>query len=220
MNKFEITFLLIFVSPIFLSLAKDTKNSEKVFFEDKKSWDLSLYYGIYSETDLLPILLRQDTNYKKSYIYAVSLSKPLDYKWRFLNFEFESNLVKHDGIMKHWEWNNFYIAKINEVFALPLSFSLGEGLSIASQNPKLENKDVFFNPLTLEFQRDSIQSRNILNYVMVEMEVGKRDWDLPRMFLRIHHRSGVFGFYCPPDPACGSNFVSYGIRYPLDKLIP
>ncbi|NCN10347.1 MAG: hypothetical protein GW938_10930 [Leptospira sp.] len=220
MIKLGKLFLIIILFPIYVLKSEESHVSDKKFFDNKNSWEISLYYGLYSETDLLPILLRQDTNYRQSYIYTLAFSRPLDYKWRFLDFEFESNLAKHDGLMHHWEWNNFYIAKISEVFQLPLSFSVGEGISLASQNPKLENKDVFFNPLTLEFQRDRIESRNLLNYVMVEMEVGKRDWDFPRVFLRIHHRSGVFGFFCPPDPACGSNFVSYGIRYPLDKLIP
>jgi hypothetical protein len=197
-----------------------SKNKKDFFFKSSSSWDVSLYYGLFTETDLLPIVLRQDTNYKQSYIYSASLSRPIDYKLRFLDLGFEANLTKHDGLMHHWETNIFYTAKLSEIFNSPISISIGEGMSFASENPKLENKDIGINFYNLTIQKDPIQSSSLLNYAMVEIEFGKMSWEYPRIFLRIHHRSGVFGLYCPPDPACGSNFVSYGMRYPLDKILP
>ncbi len=217
----KIIFLYIFFSiSIFPKEVLESRNKKDFFFKPASSWDLSLYYGLFSETDLLPIVLRQDTNYKQSYIYSASLSRPIDYKLRFLDLGFEANLTKHDGIMHHWETNFFYTAKLSEIFNLPVSFSVGEGMSIASENPKLENKDIGINFFNLTIQKDPIQSSSVLNFVMVEMEFGKMSWEYPRIFMRIHHRSGVFGLYCPPDPACGSNFVSYGLRYPLEKILP
>jgi hypothetical protein len=190
------------------------------FYKKDTSWDLSFYGGKYTETDLLPIIFRQNTRYKDSNIYVLSLSKELDYRFRFFNFEVEGNIAKHDGIMNHWEMNALYIARINNLFTLPMSFAIGEGISLASENPKLENKQKGFNWDNFTFQTRTVQSRNILNFVMVELEFGKKESDWPRIFFRVHHRSGVFGFYCPPDPACGSNFITYGIRYPLNKIIP
>ncbi|MCC5813398.1 MAG: hypothetical protein JJT78_01460 [Leptospira sp.] len=190
------------------------------FYKNDTSWDISFYGGKYTETDLLPIILRQNTRYQDSNIYVFALSKELDYRFRFFNFEVEGNIAKHDGIMNHWELNALYIARINNLFTLPMSFAIGEGVSLASENPKLENKRKGFDWENFTFQTRTVQSRNILNFVMVELEFGKKESDWPRIFFRVHHRSGVFGLYCPPDPACGSNFITYGIRYPLNKIIP
>ena len=95
-----------------------------------------------------------------------------------------------------------------------MSFAFGEGVSLTSQNPTMENKRKGFYLDTGLFQFQAIESRNFLNYVMVELDY--RVWDTsynPRIFVRIHHRSGVFGLLCPPDPACGSNFISYGVKF-------
>lgn len=223
MNKYISFFgcLCFFLTPNFgikQIYAEELKSS--YFYNMDSSWDLSFYGGKYTETDLLPILFRQNSRYKDSSIYVLALSKELDYKFRFFNFEVEGNVAKHSGIMNHWELNALYIARLNQLFSLPMSFAIGEGFSLASENPKLENKRKGFDLENFTIQTKNIQSRNILNFVMVEFEFGKKESDWPRIFLRVHHRSGVFGFYCPPDPACGSNFITYGIRYPLNKIIP
>ncbi|MCZ8343130.1 MAG: hypothetical protein O9301_08875 [Leptospira sp.] len=179
----------------------------------KEKWNLVLYGGIFTETDLLPIVLRQKTEYRESYIGTVGFNRPLDYKIRFIDFELEGNLTKHFGEMRHWEFNLFYVAKINRIQGSPFSFSLGEGLSQASENPKLENKAKGF--YLDGYQSKSIESRATLNYLMVEFSSYLPFERKTEIFLRIHHRSGIFGLYCPPDPNCGSNFVSYGIRTAL-----
>ena len=180
---------------------------------DKKKINLLVYGGKYTSTDLLPILLRQKTDYKDSTIGVIGINYPLGYKVRFLDFESEALVGKHFGIMNHWEADGLMIARISNLFGLPMSFAFGEGLSITSQNPILENQKKGFNLKNGLLERQGIESRNILNYLMVELDY--RIWNdpsNPRIFMRIHHRSGVFGFYCPPDPACGSNFISYGFK--------
>lgn len=179
----------------------------------KEKWNFVLYGGIFTETDLLPIVLRQKTDYRDSYIGTVGFNRPLDYKIRFIDFEVEGNVTKHFGEMRHWELNLFYIAKINRIQGSPLSLSLGEGLSQASENPRLENKAKGF--YLDGYQSKSIESRATLNYLMVEVSSYLPFERKTEIFLRIHHRSGIFGLYCPPDPNCGSNFVSYGIRTAL-----
>lgn len=177
-------------------------------------YNLLFYGGKYTETDLLPILFSQKTDYRDSFIGVVGINYPLSYKIRFLDFEVEALFVKHFGIMNHWESDILTLARISNLFYLPISFAFGEGISISSQNPALENKRKGFYFDTGLFQFKGIESRNLLNYVMVELDY--RVWDTsynPRVFLRIHHRSGVFGLFCPPDPACGSNFISYGIKF-------
>ncbi|MDX1957178.1 MAG: hypothetical protein SFU98_01325 [Leptospiraceae bacterium] len=177
----------------------------------KPKFTIFLYGGQYTETDLLPILFRQKTDYKDSFIATAGLSYPTGYRIRFINFETEGNLTKHSGIMNHWELNGLYVARINNLFSLPINFGFGEGLSLASEIPRLENKSKGIDRNGF-YQRDSIESRNVLNYVMVELEYKINTTYDPRVFIRVHHRSGVFGLLCPPDPACGSNFITYGVK--------
>jgi hypothetical protein len=196
--------------------------------------DIFAYGGKYSETDLAPIVFRQDTLYRDSHIAVVGVNNPLGTKLRFAYFETETNLVKHFGIMNHFEINTLLIARKPFLFGLPISVAFGEGFSYASENPKLENrekgfrilgqdynffagayllKQLNFYPIDTQIQLDTIKSNRLLNFIMVEMDYGFPSFqNFPRVFIRIHHRSGVFGLYCPPDPACGSNFVSYGVK--------
>ncbi|HMV43642.1 MAG TPA: hypothetical protein PK079_01335 [Leptospiraceae bacterium] len=199
----KITFILIlFLFPIF---------AEPI--QEKKKINLIVYVGKYTSTDLLPILFRQKTDYRESYIGVLGINYPMNYRVRFFEIESEALVGKHFGIMNHWEADGLMIARVSNLFGLPMSFAFGEGLSIGSQNPILENQSKGFNLKNGQIERQSIESRNILNYLMVELDY--RIWDLPsnpRIFMRVHHRSGIFGFYCPPDPACGSNFISYGFK--------
>ncbi|TGM30455.1 hypothetical protein EHQ82_01410 [Leptospira selangorensis] len=177
----------------------------------KENWSLVLYGGIFTTTDLIPIVFRQKTDYRESYIGTIGVSRPLDYRIRWFDFFWETNVTKHFGEMNHGETNAFYIVKINRVFDSPISFSLGEGMSLATENPKLENKAKGFY-FDSGIQRDAIQSRALLNYMMVEVSSYLPFERKTEIFIRVHHRSGIFGLYCPPDPNCGSNFVSYGFR--------
>nr|WP_232227809.1 hypothetical protein [Leptospira wolbachii] len=176
----------------------------------KENWNLVMYGGIFTTTDLIPIVFRQKTDYKESYIGSLGISRPLDYRIRWFDFLWEGNVTKHFGEMNHWELNGFYIVKIDRMYGSPISLSLGEGLSLASENPKLENKAKGYYLDGL--QKDAIESRALLNYMMVEISSYLPFERKTELFLRVHHRSGIFGLYCPPDPNCGSNFVSYGFR--------
>ncbi|TGN17080.1 hypothetical protein [Leptospira idonii] len=202
MNKVLFLLLLIFLSFSVSAISIPTEN-----------WSLVLYGGTYTQTDLLPIVLRQKTEYKNSYIGVIGFSRPLDYRIRFIEFEAEGNVVKHFGSMNHWETNLFYIAKISNLGGTPFAISIGEGLSLASENPKLENteKEIRWNG----YQSKAMESRNLLNFLMVEMSYRLPMERKTDIFLRVHHRSGIFGLYCPPDPNCGSNFISYGFRTSL-----
>ena len=200
---------------------------------------ITLYHGKYTETDLMAILFRQRTNYDNSYITVLGYSYPLGTNIRWVNFEVEGQVGFHSGAMKHVEVNGFLTARTPPLFGLPFTLALGDGLSLASRNPDFENKakGFYLDPIYLSFsdvymvqmqnpdfpiywfsmQLDKIESRHLLNYMMVEAE-----WRFvsvpfqPAVFMRVHHRSGVFGLYCPPDPACGSNYISYGVKFALE----
>ncbi|PJZ84401.1 hypothetical protein [Leptospira harrisiae] len=207
----RITFykLFVFLSFAFVSGVYPLRDLHSVSIP-KENWSMVLYGGIFTTTDLIPIVFRQKTDYKESYIGSLGISRPLDYRIRWFDFLWEGNVTKHFGEMNHWEVNGFYIVKIDRMYGSPFSLSLGEGLSLASENPKLENKAKGYYLDGL--QKDAIESRTLLNYMMVEFSSYLPFERKTELFLRVHHRSGVFGLYCPPDPNCGSNFVSYGFR--------
>ncbi len=211
-------FKLLFASfiSLFIAFYADSMYAEDL--HKAKSWNYFAYGGQFTATDLMPILFRQKTDYKDSYIAVFGANRETDFRIRFLQFETELNIVKHFGEMNHLEGNGLYSARVKNLFYLPMSFAFGEGLSIASENPRLENKSkgIYFENWQFLIQSKGIESRNVLNYIMVELDYGisKSFYD-SKIFMRIHHRSGVFGLLCPPDPACGSNFVSYGIKFTL-----
>lgn len=203
---------------------------------DDRRPDIVAFHGVYSETDLLPIVLRGRTEYRNSWITVLGWNQPLGTHLRSLEFEAEGQVGLHSGAMRHREANGLLVARL-PVAGGPVSLALGEGVSVASANPSLENRekgmrigensfDVYESYALMQqpgfpwalatVQANSTESRPVLNYIMVEAELrlNSAAWS-PGFFMRVHHRSGVFGLYCPPDPACGSNFVTYGVKLRL-----
>lgn len=172
--------------------------------------DVTFYRGQFTGTTLGNILLQADTDYKPSYILtgAVSSSAPLEFFG--LATEWEGQVVKHSGSQKHLEFNAVLMARIGnslDFSGLPISFAVGEGLSLASRNPDLENPRSFYG-----VDGESEYSRNFLNYLVFEVELGlPLDAYEPRAFIRLHHRSGIYGTFCPRT--CGSNYIAYGVKF-------
>ncbi len=182
-------------------------SASALFAGDAAPRGLSLYGGPYTETSLQSILFRAETDYRPSYIAVLAYSMPIDSGLRVVDLEAEGQVAKHLGMMQHMEVNGVFVARrsVGRYF----SFAVGEGLSYATRNPELENprKDIF----GLQYRE---HSRPFLNYLL--FEVAGRAPLMPEnmmLFLRIHHRSGAFGMYCPPT--CGSNFVTYGARFSI-----
>ncbi|MEQ9364709.1 MAG: hypothetical protein RIF32_10715 [Leptospirales bacterium] len=177
--------------------------------DPRDAWDISFYRGKYSRTNLGDIMLAGRTKYEPSFISVLSFARPLPYRlWR-ADLEGEGQLVRHTGVQKHLEFNGVVLARITEPFrGTPFSVGIGEGLSLATRNPDLENtrRSLFSPNLSTE------TSRKLLNYLVFELEMAvPLDYYEPRAFVRVHHRSGIFGTLCPS--ICGSNFVAYGMRF-------
>ena len=172
-------------------------------------WDVSLYHGTFTRTNLGAIMTRAATDYEPAYITVLALNRELDYRlWR-ADLEGEGQIVRHSGIQKHLEFNGVVLARITEPFrGTPFTVAFGEGLSLATRNPDLENsrRSVFEPDLRTE------TSRNLLNYLVFEVDMAlPLDAYRPRAFVRLHHRSGIFGTLCPS--ICGSNYVAYGVKF-------
>lgn len=182
--------------------------------DERDGWDVSFYRGQFSGTDLRQIILQADTDYKPSYIFTGAVSRPASLEFFGLSTEWEGQVVHHSGAQKHLEFNGLLMARLGnslDFSGIPVSFAVGEGLSLATRNPDVENPRSFYG-----VNGESEYSQNLLNYLVFEVEMGlPLDAYEPRAFIRIHHRSGIYGTFCPRT--CGSNYVAYGVKFsPFD----
>jgi len=115
--------------------------------------------------------------------------------------------------MKHGEVNGAVIGRVSEIFGGPLIFGFGEGLSLATENPIMENQKKWLDFKRNTFADYDIESRPLLNFLIIEFDYGLSSVARsPKLFVRIHHRSEIWGTFCPPNPPCGSNFLTYGFK--------
>jgi hypothetical protein len=167
---------------------------------------LSVYVGVFSPNRFIELIgLRQQTlrTDHSSGLVAVALARELGRTGEWLRWEIEGQLVQHWGVQRHQEVNVVLVARWlrfpwNHLVATSLAF--GQGLSYATRVPPLEPRA----------DPDEGESTRLLNYLLMELELGppKSPW---RGFARVHHRSGAFGVY--GGVRGGSNFVALGVRY-------
>ena len=169
-------------------------------FEDGDRFDILFYGGKFVDVTFTRIVSQQITDYRDSYIWVTALNYRLGKLLGPIDIETEAQIAKHTGLQDNWEANVLVIARLEVVLwgALSISMGFGDGFSLASEAPRLEREE---NPNSSVF----------LQYLLAEMVFGlpKIPWH-PRLMIRVHHRSGVFGLYC--EETCGSNFVTYGIK--------
>ncbi len=166
----------------------------------EKSFDLVVYQAQAVREIFVEIMSGHEHHYVDAHLTAVGLNYKLPAFIQRLTFETEGLIVKHDGMQNHWETDLMLVARLTFLKdTLPVSFAFGKGMSYAWKMP------------TIEGDEEDDTTNALLNFFIVEMDVGLPNisWN-PRLLLRIHHRSGVFGVYCPKT--CGSNFLSAGFK--------
>lgn len=177
----------------------------------KKRSSVVLYSGLFINSDFGPIILNGDIAYKNSYIAFGGYNYRMEPKIRSISFETETILGKHWGVMNHYEIAGMLIARSKRFNLIPITFAFGEGLSLANEAPILETKKRGYDRGVLNLVNIE-ETRPLLNFIMVEVDFKLPSEWFPKLFVRIHHRSGIWGTYCPPDPPCGSNFLTYGVK--------
>jgi len=167
-----------------------------------EQWFVSFYTGVYSNTALNEII-RLNTDFEHSNIYVLSLGKELGTIKDFIGYELEGQLAWHSGEQDNGELNCAFTLRWLPFFwdkYLDTSFAFGNGLSYATSDPELEIRE-----------GDENETSQLLYYILVELAFSlpqQPQWDL---FVRIHHRSSVFGAI--DNITTGSNFVGLGLRY-------
>lgn len=169
---------------------------------------LSAYVARHSPDRLIDIVGLQSADAGDSRLAAAARGYTFARRER-TRWELEGQLVRHTGLQHHWEANAMLALRWMDFpwdHYLDTRVAVGNGLSYASEVPPLEPGG--------ELDRDE-ESAHLLYYMMVEAE-----FTLPRetpwsAFVRVHHRSGIFGLFDDVDG--GSNFIGIGIRHYFDQ---
>jgi hypothetical protein len=164
---------------------------------------VSLYGAKNSPDRFLEILTRMSPEFRSSYLVALTGGYRIT-TWRWIRFEVEGQAVVHTGMQEHLEVNGVAIARwMNFPWDqwLDTRIAFGEGISYAFRKPHLEPR------------RDpgAATSKRLLNYLLAEIELVRPCLPQWSTFIRVHHRSGMFGMYGGVEG--GSNFIGAGIRY-------
>jgi hypothetical protein len=183
----------------------------------ERTWHATGYLGRWANTDILDVPERtisgnlgfRDANFAGvglSRVLVPSFAIPLpftDFAFRGNRIELEGQVLRHFGDQHHWEGTlalMFRTGQIPLLSGLSVNLAIGEGLSYASERPRLEGS----------FR---VEPTRFLNYLAFEAEFAHPS--LPGVYFvtRIHHRSGIFGVVAPRES--GSNFIGAGIRIDL-----
>ncbi len=204
-----------------------------------RNWFMTVYGGQMSDSDLLDIMAF-DSKFVDAYIAAVTAGKQL---WQY---DDKFSLEAEGQFVYHWDWefyckdpacgnpgwnwapgfsyrkpNRTEYQELNGVLIfrwlkfpwnrwIDTTFAVGDGISYATREPPIETD---YNAKSHGLDYDVSQW---LNYMLVELTLGMPALPQWRVFVRIHHRSGVFGLINGVDG--GSNAVGFGVRYDFNWL--
>ncbi len=169
----------------------------------QQGWAATLYSGPITSQTSSKIFGNAD--FGKGGIVALAGAKTLGNIWcKRLDFEYEAQAVQHFGDQKHFEINPIVIVARWRAFpwnnVLPTTLAIGDGLSIATEAPKLEVK-----------RRGHRKTSKVLNYVMAELTLSLPSCPQWALVARYHHRSGLFGTFHGVHDA--STAFAGGIKY-------
>ena len=164
-------------------------------------WFISLYGGMFSDNALLDIA-RLQTNFDNSSILVLSAGREIGRYRNKISLELEGQIAFHNGHQSHQEMNAVFIARWLQFpwdHLIDTSMAVGNGLSYATKEPPIEILD-----------SKNGKSSQWLYYLLIEIAFGLCAADKWDLFVRVHHRSGIYGLIHDVDS--GSNFIGCGLR--------
>lgn len=184
-----------------------------------RGWALALYRAAWVDTTLLDFpgeLVGGDLEFEETRLTALIASRPitevsvpvLGTRRRVdgVRLEFEAQAIRHDGLQDHWEVVAAVVVRSPEI-GLPtgttIDFALGNGLSYALSDPVHEEG---------RGGRRGVDTVRLQYNVSSELQLKHRSRPRLGLFMRVHHRSGVFGVFSPPRTT-GSNHFGVGVRF-------
>lgn len=167
---------------------------------DELKWAVTLYGGPLTK-DSTGAVFRFEAEYEDSYIGVGALSWKFAELTRHVWFEVEGQVGKHFGEQDHWELNALVIARWVTFpwnAYLVTSVAVGEGISYATELPKLEIKS-----------GAPEGNSQWLNYLLFEFTFALPTHPELALVARVHHRSGFYRALAPNS----INAVGLGIKY-------
>lgn len=177
--------------------------SASIHCSEPPDYYIAAYWAKNSPNRFMEIITQFSPELRNSYLVALTGGYILS-RYRFVHFAVEGQAVLHSGMMNHLETNLILIARFMHFpwdQWLDTRIAIGDGLSYAFSTPYLEPRR----------DPDHETSRRLLNYLMVEIEFVLPIIPKWSTFIRVHHRSGVYGLF--GGVAGGSNFIGGGIRF-------
>jgi hypothetical protein len=166
-------------------------------------WSVIGFGGVMTTNESSDIWLHDELKLTDDRLFGVGVSKRLVGITEDLDLEFEQQAVKHFEGQDNWEFNSVFMLRWKTFpwdSFIDTSFAAGDGLSIASETPKLESE---------RYGND--ESSALLNFVLVEFAFALPDYPGPELVMRMQHRSGAFGLINNTSDA--STAFTWGIRY-------
>lgn len=154
-------------------------------------------------------LLAADLDFDPSWLAAAAYKRscpPHSWIERFnIRAYCEANAVKHWGLQHHFEGNLAYqlVSPPWRLSGFDLHISAAAGLSYAFGKPSYEDGSAENPDKRYRFQN--------FNAYEIIYRPHQKNWFA---FLRIHHRSGVYGLVAPRN--VGSNFMTAGLSFKLN----
>ena len=159
-------------------------------------WSVTGFVGQHDDNRFVEITTLRGGTMVPTYIAGAVVGYELGEWWRETVWELEAQAYHHHGLQSHWEYNAAVGVRWtrfpwNDI--LPTTFSYAQGLSLATEEPVIED-----------------ETRRFLHYLHAEFAVRAPSWRHLSVVARVHHRSGVFGLF---GVTGGSNFLNLGLRY-------
>lgn len=141
-----------------------------------------------------------DLDFIDAQMLVMSLAKRVGRHKTLLSYEIEGQLVKHDGIQRHWELNALGTLRWEPFWwdrHLDTSVAFGMGPSFATEKPQAEI-------------RNEGDSQQWMLYWMLELALTWPQQPNVAFITRLHHRSEGYGLVAENG---GSNALAFGLKY-------
>ena len=185
------------------------------------AWGVALYGGNWTNSTLpgFPVnLVTGKLTFEDAQIYSLIVNRRLigfdldipgtRYRMNGFTLEAEGTLSKHAGLQDHVEATAGIALRSGEIglgSALSMNMAWTNGFSYAFEQPKWET-----GPNGIH----GVDSRHLQYFMAFETAFTPKAWKNLSAFIRLHHRSGIYGVISPRTT--GSNFVGGGLRYTFD----
>jgi hypothetical protein len=199
-KRVRVLFFILFVQVVCICLCTSALGSDK--------WYVALRGGV-SSPDKFIDFFKLSAHYEAENIAVLDVGMRFAQWKEFATFYVEGQFGQHWGVQKYQEGNIAVIGRVHifpATLPVPISLAAGSGLSYTSTIPIIETDVIRYK------NYGALETSRLLHYLMVEAAFGVIRKPKVETFVRIHHRSGIFGLMCHGHGA-GSNFLTGGLRY-------